>query len=114
VCLNGQSGDFIGALAGSTSSLYLQNWTTTMNNLNRFSGEKISSDITAAYTPLNSQVSAYASSQILDLSDSSSISDLTYVSASKNYPTCSQGNFQGDSWIPHLNLQNNLIPCLSP
>jgi len=85
-----------------------------MNNLNSFSGEKISSDITAAYTPLNSQVSAYASSQILDLSDSSSISDLTYVSASKNYPTCSQGNFQGDSWIPHLNLQNNLIPCLSP
>ena len=56
-------------------------------------------------------VASYFSSQTLDISDISAISDLKYISNSINYGTCSQGNFQSDSWIPHI--QGTTIPCLA-
>jgi hypothetical protein len=88
--------------------------TATMKTLDSFSGQQIYSEISNAYTPLTSSLTAYSSSQILDVSDTSTISDLTYVSNSKNYPSCNKGNLQADSWIPHLNLKDNVVPCLAP
>ena len=71
----------------------------------------MSNAINQAYNPLHTQVASYSQSKTLDLSDSSAILDLKYVSNSMNYGTCSQGNFQNDSWTPHN--QEKSIPCLS-
>ena len=111
VCLPGQSGDIVSSISGAEGSIFLSSLTSTMQGILNFNSKELSNSISQSYDPLKLNVASYFSSQTLDLSDSSAISELKYVSNSLNYGTCSQGNFQSDSWIPHN--QGTAIPCLA-
>ena len=98
-------------MSGAQNSAFLATMTSTMNSLLTFNAPTLSNSISQSYAPLKVNVAAYSSSSTLDLSSTSSIEELRYISNPANFGTCVQGNFQSDSWIPHI--QGTTIPCLA-
>lgn len=84
-----------------------------MTNITSFNGSYLTNLINNTYQPLPTSLSPYANARTLDITDSSSITELKYVSLASNF-NCSVGDFPYDSWIPSIRQTDNAIPCQSP
>lgn len=97
-----------GGGAENRISLYLLQF--VMGNITSFNQSYLNGIINTNYQPLTTKLAQYAAAQTLDISDSSSIAELKYVSNSSNF-NCSAGNFAQDSWIPSISQTDSAIPC---
>lgn len=113
VCLSGQSGDIISQLSGQQNRNYLYSLQYVMTNITSFNGSYLTNLINTTYQPLPNTLSPYANARTIDITDSSSITELKYVSLASNF-NCSVGDFPFDSWVPSIRQTDNAIPCQSP
>ena len=84
-----------------------------MTNITSFNGSYLTNIINTSYQPLPTKLAQYANAQTLDITYSSSINELKYVSTSTNF-NCSKRNFANDSWIPSIRQTDRAVPCQSP
>ena len=108
-CLPTSSGDIISVIGGGATNS-LTSISNTLSTLNVFNASDMVTKVNDAFTNMTSYVEKFRSSQIIDITDTSSLSLLDSISDSANYGTpCAAAT--GDSWIPSVtqdtsNLRN--------
>lgn len=107
-CLKGGNGDILAAVAPSSAAT-LKNLSSSLTNTNTFNATQKVADINTALSTIQTQIDNFNKGYTPDISDSSALGALLYVSDPANFAGCAAA-IGADSW-PVSNGNNSYTPC---